>query len=125
MNKSPFLDDKDFFKSHELSNTGELLIKSIPELPEKSKNQGPISSAPKPTKEITKFKNKVEGMFAELDEIMLDAAKQKGISRTKYLINKYTEFKSEFQYCLNDIMKYGASKKIDNDYTKTSIIINR
>lgn len=129
MGKSPFLDDNDFFKSHKIGERGELLIKSIPELPQNKppKQQIMQKMGPKkPTPEVTKFKKKIESNIEELDQVIKDVVNQKGLTRSKYLVEKYTNFKSELQYCLNDMINYGTKQNnIDNDYDKTRVVINK
>ncbi len=126
MKNSPFLEGNDFFKSHELKENGELLLKAIPEMPkEKQKKEISIKSGPKkPTKEVTKFKNETENLFKKLDDIVKDAIMKKGLNSTKFLVDKYTNFKFEFQFCLNDIINYGENE-YNSDFDKTRIVINK
>ena len=121
MKKSPFLDDQDFFKSNELSENGELLTKAIPEMKkEPPKKIGPPNAPPK----IAKFKKETETMFSKVDVLIKEIIEKKGLTRSKNLIEKYTDFKSELQYCLNDMIHYGSENN-ESGWDKTRININK
>lgn len=110
MKKSVF-DDKNFFKSHQLKKNGELLLKAIPEMPVNNINNNTLEKTI--PIEITKFKNKTENLFKEIDFLMKEIIEKKGLTNSKFLINQYCEFKSSLQYCLNDLIKYPKNEKRD------------
>ena len=124
MDKSPFKNDENFFKSHELNGNGELLLKAIPKMPEQKINN--YNKERKVPSEVKKFKDKVESMCNEIDNIIKEVIDKKGLNRSKFLVEKYTSFKSELQYCLNEMINYPDNhSEIESPYSKSRILINK
>ena len=104
----------DFFKSKELSEGGQIINKSIPTMPEvKRRKAEPDKKIPA---DVKKFNAKIEGVFKELDEIVLELINKKGLKENYPNVGEmtehYTKFKRDFSSCLNSYIKNGSENEM-------------
>jgi len=106
-----FQEGNEFFKSNELTETGQLLQKAIPTMP--VKKAPPLAEYNPPTKEVPEsvknFKAKVEGLFKEVDKIIEDMKNELTEWDSSYFCEQYWSFKKVFQQKLNNIIMYPLS----------------
>ena len=101
--------DSDFFKSVQLQENG--MLKSIPKMPGAKIIDKPKKKIPK---EVKNYIEEMEEAFKIVDKCVSEVCEERGKEKCVELLEHYSKFKYDLQYCVNDLINY--SNKIKEEY---------